>query len=195
MALQPSGGRLQPSLQREGREEKRCGKRACVFWWHCSWVAAMVAGLGCGGKGSGILPFEFRAFSQFKSVKLTWQSKLSASTAKSFQITRSIYYQKALTPSGDGRAKECEGSCSFVDREIKSSENYYYKITVEGPGRPSVGCGQAFPLPAGDLICERCWERARWNGGLAASCSWRSFSLRDFRASLWALQLSPTSTA
>lgn len=85
---------------------------------------------------------EFRAFSQFRSVKLVWQSGLPGATAKSFQITRSIYYEQGpYTPLAAVEAKEGENSYTFVDKEIKSSENYYYKITIEGTGEtfgPSV---------------------------------------------------------
>jgi dissimilatory sulfite reductase (desulfoviridin) alpha/beta subunit len=31
-------------------------------------------------------------------------------------------------------AKEGETNYTFVDKEIKSSENYYYKITIGGTG-------------------------------------------------------------
>ena len=84
---------------------------------------------------SGPVVSEFRAFSQFRSVKLVWQSGLPASTAKSFQITRSIFYEQGpYTPLATVEAKEGETNCTFVDKEIKSSENYYYKITIEGTG-------------------------------------------------------------
>ena len=108
------------------------------------WVAIMAAGaFGAEEKGlAGPSVSEFRAFSQFKSVKLVWQSELAASTAKSFQIVRSIYYeQRPYTPLATVEAKEGESSYTFVDRDIKSSENYYYKIIVEGTGEtfgPSV---------------------------------------------------------
>jgi hypothetical protein len=100
-------------------------------------VAIMAAGaFGAEEKGSaGPALSEFRAFSQFRSVKLVWQSGLPAATAKSFQITRSIYYEQGpYTPLAAVEAKEGENSYTFVDKEIKSSENYYYKITVEGTG-------------------------------------------------------------
>jgi hypothetical protein len=78
---------------------------------------------------------EFRAFSQFKSVKLIWQSSLPASSAKTFQISRSIYEKDGpYSPLTTVEAKEGENSYTFVDKDIKSSENYYYKITVEDTG-------------------------------------------------------------
>jgi len=78
---------------------------------------------------------EFRAFSQFRSVKLIWQSGLPASAAKSFQISRSIYYKEGpYTPVAIVEAKEGENSYTFVDKDIQSAENYYYRIAVEGTG-------------------------------------------------------------
>jgi len=93
-------------------------------------------GLGAGEKkGGGPAISEFRAFSQFRSVKLVWQSSLPASTARAFQISRSIYYEQGpYTVIATVEAKEGEASYSFVDKDIRSSENYYYRITVEGTG-------------------------------------------------------------
>jgi len=98
---------------------------------------------GAEEKGSeGPAISEFRAFSQFRSVKLVWQSNLSASDAKSFQISRSIYQKDGpYTPLASVGAKEGERSYTFVDKDIQASDNYYYKITVEGTGEtfgPSV---------------------------------------------------------
>lgn len=78
---------------------------------------------------------EFRAFSQFRSVKLVWQSSLPASAARAFQISRSIYYEQGpYAVIATVEAKEGETNYTFVDKDIKSSENYYYRITVEGTG-------------------------------------------------------------
>jgi hypothetical protein len=78
---------------------------------------------------------EFRAYSQFRSVKIVWQSSLPATTAKSFQITRSIYEKDGpYTPLATVQAKEGENNYTYVDKDIAASENHYYKITVEGTG-------------------------------------------------------------
>ena len=96
-------------------------------------IMAATALVGAGSAEPSIS--EFRAFSQFRSVKLVWQWNLPASAAKSFQITRSIYYEQGpYTPLAAVEAKEGESSYSFVDKDIQSSENYYYKIVVEGTG-------------------------------------------------------------
>lgn len=93
---------------------------------------------GAGGPGVS----EFRAFSMFRSVKLIWQSSLPAAAAKSFQITRSIHEKDGpYSPLTSVPAQEGESSYNFVDKDISTSDNYYYKITVEGTGEtfgPSV---------------------------------------------------------
>jgi len=107
----------------------------------CCSLMAMVA-WGAEEKGSGPAVTEFRAFSMFRSVKLIWQSNLPASSAKSFQISRSIDKKDGpYSPLLTVEAKEGETNYSFTDKSISTSDNYYYKITVEGTGEtfgPSV---------------------------------------------------------
>ena len=113
------------------------------------WLVGMVVAAGWGADEQGSASpniSEFRALSQFHSVKLIWQSSLPASSAKSFQITRSIYYKDGpYTPLAVVEAKEGERSYSFLDKEIQSADNYYYKITVEGTGE-SFGPAVARPF-------------------------------------------------
>ena len=108
----------------------------------CSSLVVMTA-WGAEEKGAGSPSVsEFRAFSMFRSVKLIWQSNLPASSAKSFQISRSIDKKDGpYSPLLTVEAKEGETNYSFTDKSISTSDNYYYKITVEGTGEtfgPSV---------------------------------------------------------
>ena len=100
----------------------------------CSLMA--MAAWGAEEKGTGGPSVsEFRAFSMFRSVKLIWQSSVPAVAAKSFQITRSIHEKDGpYTPLTTVPAKEGETSYTFTDKDISTSDNYYYKITVEGTG-------------------------------------------------------------
>ena len=137
--LQPSRtGGLQLSLETEKREKGNMKKGFLVFLFGilCLGVISTSSVWATEEKDAGGTAIsEFRALSQFRSVKLVWQSDLPAATAKSFQITRSIYYEQGLyTSLAAVEAKEGENSYTFVDKEIKSAENYYYKITVEGTG-------------------------------------------------------------
>lgn len=110
--------------------KKRLGLVVLVMLW---WGIMAAAAAAAEEKDSRIS--EFRAFSQFRSVKLIWKSALPGSVAKSFQIIRSIYYGEGpYVPLVTVEAREGEDSYTFVDKDINAAENYYYKITVEGTG-------------------------------------------------------------
>jgi len=108
----------------------------------CSSLLAMAAWGAEEKVANGPSVSEFRAFSMFRSVKLIWQSSVPATAAKSFQIVRSIHEKDGpYTPLTTVPAKEGETSYTFTDKDISTSDNYYYKITVEGTGEtfgPSV---------------------------------------------------------